>query len=88
MLRCPWLTVGGLFHYGYSLYFENLLNLAGINSLKAVSLSTLCSLQPLNLKTEWIEGAQETEVILVSKEKKIHIKVKHLKYKTLLREVK
>lgn len=68
MLRCPWLTVGGLFHYGYSLYFENLQNLAGINSLKAASLSTLCSLQPLNLKTEWIEGAQETEVILVSKE--------------------
>lgn len=28
----------------------------------------LCSPQPLNLqKTEWIEGAQETEVILVSK---------------------
>lgn len=77
MLRRPWLT-GGCFIPVYSLYFEKFAeegreeekkkSLAGINSLKAASLSTVCSLQPLNSKTERIEGAQETEVILVSKE--------------------
>lgn len=70
----------GLFHYGYSLYFENLLNLAGINSLKALSLSALCSPQPLNLKTEQIEGVWG-RLMWYWRAKKINIKVKHLKYK-------
>lgn len=77
----------GLFHYGYSLYFEHLQNLAGINSLKALSLSTLCSPQPLNSKTERIGGVWG-RLMWYWWAKKINIKVKHLKNKTPLPEVK
>lgn len=62
-MRLSLVDCWGLFHYGYSLYFDNLLNLAGINSLKALSLSTLFS-TALELK----KHAREADVILVSKE--------------------
>lgn len=84
---CPWLTVGGCFIMVIHSTLKICKNLAGINSLKALSLSTLCSPQPLNLKTEQIEGVWG-RLMCYWWAKKITIKVKHLKYKTPLPEVK